>query len=374
MAWFHFCTANHNRIGRSTLTDMADWFDAGLSELGHRVTFSDNLVETGAVNIFWERFRPGMGEAIASSGIIFGIVATEIPDGYAFNFREEPEWKVRFDSFHEVAKRASFIWTMIESTLPFYSQFCPSAYMELGFSEFLIPRYLNERPEHDFSFFGLRTPHREAVVERLRKHANVLWPENFLSPEQVGELIGKSKIGLSFKQSAQWPIPSPTRLGRLLMAKRGVAAEHVPVATRQGELAGICPESSDYTKYALALLNSDWKGSADKAFESYRTQMPMRDIMERILDCTVQSQPSKSSSSDIGKVDMARMLEDPPLLIDTIGTFNIVYFRDKFIGVPQALGPLDLSTYDLSTLPYIFDTRSEIDAALGKAANRQRGF
>jgi hypothetical protein len=405
MAWFHFCIANHNKVGRSTLTDMADWFKAGLRELGHAVTFSDHSVETGAINIFWERFRPGVENEIARAGIVYGIVATEIPDGHAFNWRLEPEWKARFDSFHEVASHASFIWTMIESTLPFYSQFCPTAYIELGFTERLIPRYIHDEPEHDFCFFGLRTPHREIVVEKLRKHAEVIWPDNFLSPDEIGKLIGKSKIGLSFKQSARWPIPSPTRLGRLMMAKRVVAAEFVPVSTRQGELAGICPESSDYSEYALGLLNSDWKRRAEDVFESYRTQMPMRRIMQHTLDCTVTGaglskskngtqmrrwKPSSTQAPIFGnasaklrriaavlrhkaarlastKIDMAQKMADPPVLIDTEGTYNIVYFRDRFIGVPQSLGLLDLAQYDLTKLPYVFDTRGELDAALAKA-------
>ncbi len=376
MAWFHFCLANHNTVGKSTLTDMIDWFKSGLRDLGHEVTCSDHDVETGAINIFWERFRPGSDKEIAQAGIVYGIIATEIPDGYAFNWRQEPEWKTRFDSFHQVASKASFIWTMIESTLPFYSQFCPTAYMELGFSERLVPSYLHDKPQHDFCFFGLRTPHREVVIEKLRRRAEVVWPENFLSPAEISKLIGQSKIGLSFKQSALWPIPSPTRLGRLMLAKRGVAAEFVPVATRQGELAGICPELSDYSEYALGLLDSDWKLRAEDVFEAYRAQMPMRDIMQRVLDCTVAGIVSsgnsiafqkKATRPPSAKITLAQKLEDPPRLIDSVGAYNIVYFRDKFIGVPQALGPLDLSQYDLAKLSYIFDTRVELDIALARA-------
>jgi hypothetical protein len=288
MAWFHFCTANHNKIGRSTLVDMADWFESGLLDLGHKVTFSDSCVETRAINIFWECFTPSIGKEIAESGVVYGIVATEIPDGYAFNWRQEPEWKARFEAFHEVANRAAFIWTMVESTVAFYSQFCPTTFMELGFSERLVPDYLDQTPVQDFCFFGLRTPYREKAVSKLRKYATVEWPETFLSHEGVARLIGASKIGLSFKQSEQWPIPSPTRLGRLMMAQRGVAAEFVPVTTQQGELVGLCPEASDFHEYALGILNSDWKRRAKEVFENYRSEMPMRDIMQCVLDHTLK--------------------------------------------------------------------------------------
>jgi hypothetical protein len=287
MTWFHFCTANHNEIGKSTLIDMGDWFEAGLLDLGHEVTFSENHVEAGAINLFWECFAPGMGKEIAKAGIVYGIIATEIPDGYGFNWRPEPEWKARFDAFHEVASRASFIWAQIESTLPFYAQFCPAAFSALGFSERLIPDYIDQVPARDFCFFGLRTPYREEAVKKIRKYAKVEWPETFLSREGVAGLIAASKIGLSFKQSEQWPVPSPPRLGRLMLAKRGVAAEFVPVATQQGELVGLCPKDADFSDYALGILNSDWKRRANDVFENYRSEMPMRNIMERVLDQTL---------------------------------------------------------------------------------------
>jgi hypothetical protein len=400
MVWFHFCTANHNEVGRSTLVDMSDWFRAGLLDLGHQVTFSDSYVESGAINVFWERFRPRMLEELAKAGIVYGIIATEIPDGYAFNWRKEPEWKERFDAFHQVASRASFIWTMVESTLPFYSQFCRTAYMELGFSERLVPTHGFPGPDYDFCFFGLRTPYRERLVERLRKYAKVEWPEKFLSPDEVAELIGKSKIGLSFRQSEFWPIPSPTRLGRLMMAKRGVAAEFVPVATRQGKIAGLCPQSSGFADYALEILNSDWRSRAESVFDVYRTKMPMRDIMESVLNQTVQgirfprpsSQPRNghqatkrfrnvayearrlgarlwrkaTADEPSTRIDMTAAMCDPPILIDSLGSYNIVYFREKFIAIPQSLGEIDLARYDLATLPYLFKSRAELDEALSQ--------
>jgi hypothetical protein len=281
--------------------------------------------------------------------------------------------------------------------------------MKLGFSERLIPAHDFLQPEHDFCFFGLRTPYRERLVERLRKYAKVEWPEKFLSPDEVGELIGKSKIGLSFRQSESWPIPSPTRLGRLMMAKRGVAAEFVPVATSQGEIAGICPPSSDFADYALEILNSDWRSRAEGVFDDYRLKMPMRDIMQRVLNQTVDgihasgpaAQPRsmrharehpvtgrfrnvlgearrlgakllrKTTADESSmKTDMIAALGDPPVLIDSVATYNIVYFREKFIAVPQSLGEIDLACYDLTTLPYRFNTRTELDEALSQISER----
>ena len=46
--WFHFSSFNHDPVGRTSLVDLAAWFEAGLIDLGHKVTFSDRQVEPGA--------------------------------------------------------------------------------------------------------------------------------------------------------------------------------------------------------------------------------------------------------------------------------------------------------------------------------------
>ncbi len=287
MVWFHFCTANHNQMGRASLNDQAEMFEAGLLDLGHRVTFSDHTVEPAAINIFWECFSPAAVKRMAALTVPYGIIATEIPDGTGFNWRREKKWLTRYEGFKTVAARAAFIWSAYEAAMPFYESFCPSVFVDFGFSERLIPSYSHQVPIHDFSFYGLSTPYREHAIDKIRRHANVQWPKTFLTPQQVGELIGQSKIGINFKQSEGWPVPSGTKLMRLMMAKRGVASEYVPVATRQGEIAGICPPDVDFADYALELLHGDYKARADAVFERYRAELPMAAILERAIDHTI---------------------------------------------------------------------------------------
>lgn len=338
--WFHFCTANHDPIGRSTLVDMLDWFTAGLKDLGHKVTYSETSVECRAVNVFWDGFGPGMGERIRDSGVEYGVVATEIPDGNAFNWRTEPDWKERFDSFFDVARSASFIWTMIESTVPFYSQFCRTAFIELGYSDRLIPSYTAISPEYDFSFFGLETPYRTKIVEKLRKHASVVWPKTVLSVRDIGILIGKTKVGLSIKQSQPWPIPSPTRLGRFMMAKRDIAAEHVDVPTRQGSIITLSAVGQDFADFSLDRLYSDWKARAERTFEIYRTTMPMRDIMCAVLEKTVgRIETSKTRNQSVFLGDIR-----PPILVETKGQWNIVFYENLYYALLHTCGDVDIRT------------------------------
>lgn len=42
---------------------------------------------------------------------------------------------------------------------------------------------------------------------------------------------------------------------------------------------------------------------------------------------------------------------EPPRLIESFGDYNIVSYRNRYIGLPQSLGPVDLETSDLDALP-----------------------
>ena len=317
---------------------MIDWLWAGLSELGHKVTIAEDKVYPQAINLFWENFFPGMGEKIKKMGIVYGIVATEIPDGKSFNGRSDGSWPMRWKGFPEAASGASFIWTMVESTVPFYSQFAPTAFVELGFSELLVPAVRREEPDIDFSFFGLKTPYREKIINELEKKAKVKCPKKFLSAPQVADLISRTKVGLSFKQSESWPIPSPTRLARHLIAKRGLVTEYTEVVTKQAELVSVVPKEGDFVDFALEKLKT-WKEDAEKAFERYRVEMPMKSIMENMLSRTGVLSLSPLSSEEEG----IKLVLNPPVHVQTIRDVNIIYYNQCFFAIKQSAGEIDFS-------------------------------
>jgi hypothetical protein len=295
---FHFCTLNHNGPGKETLGDMYDWFAAGLADLGHTVSRGDDL-DTGAMNLLWDNFRAGMGAALRQSGVRYGIVATELPDGEGgFNWRRDSPWPERFAAFPEVAQGASFIWSMIESAQPYYARFAPCAFIELGYSDRLLPPSAVRRmqPPVDFGFYGLRTPYRAEVMAALEaRGVRVAWPERLPDTAAIQAFIATTRIGLNFRQSDRWPIPSPTRLGRYLHARRLLVSEHTKVPTRQGELVHMAPPEADFIAWCLRALTLDWKSAADQAFERYRTTMPMAGIMEQVLDATLPHAQRKTA-------------------------------------------------------------------------------
>jgi hypothetical protein len=344
--WFHLFLGNHDEIGKQTLYDMTQWLVAGLTELNHKTSIGSTIVPN-ALNIIWDNFREDDERLFLEHNFKFGLIATEIPTGTTFNWLEEPPWPERRRAFDKIAPRAQFIWSMVEEPLEVYRQHAPSGYLELGFSERLVDPIFSEPPQTDFGFYGLVTPYRESVLNELRKHFNVATPSSFLMGSELNNFIASFKVGVCFKQSPEWPIPSPTRLGRLLHARRGIAAEYTPVATRQGSLVPVAKPTQDFAEFCFECIRGPWKQQADQAFERYRSSMPMWQIMEGLLDTTLSKSKrgkKKTAVSDDGhRISLRFSVPEQPQLIASDGGYNIVRQGQHFYALPQTLGEVDLT-------------------------------
>jgi hypothetical protein len=289
---FHFCTYNAIGAAKGTLLDMYLWLRAGLEDLGHEVTFSDEALSPSASNVLWEGFSRESGEELRTSGYEYGLIVTEFMDGSGFNKgtpqsdhvdRRDDAYRIRWQGFQSAASRARFFWSMVESNVPFLRQQAPASFIELGFSERLIPAG-TEEPTIDFSFTGILTPHRQRILEALEKRAHVVWHRTLLPLEERDQLFLATRINLSPNKTIDWQMPSPTRVGKALLCKRGIALDRTPQRTRQSNLVDCCPEGLNYVDFALGKLNQDWRAVAEAAFERFRAELPMKGIMERVLD------------------------------------------------------------------------------------------
>jgi hypothetical protein len=348
--WFHLYLGNHDAIaGRDSLYDMVEWLVAGLTELKHRVTVGDTIAPR-AMNIVWDNFRPGDEQLIANRDFRFGLIATEIPTDQTFNWRDEAPWPERRRAFETIAPYAQFIWSTVEGPVSQYRRLAPAGYLELGFSEAMVdPIFSKVSPTFDFAFYGLLTPYRTAILDKLRRHCDILVPKEFLKGKEINRFIASAKIGICFKQSPMWPIPSPTRVGRLLHARRGIAAEFTPSPTRVGQLIPMANESEDFAEFCLECLREPWKQRADDSYDRFRATMRMRDILEKLLDTTFAASIADTGSGSLSGIDDKRRVKlgfSAATVFHLIGEeqgYNIVRRGREFYAVKQSLGPLDLA-------------------------------
>jgi hypothetical protein len=295
---FHFCTYNHLDLFKGTLLDMYCWLQAGLEELGHEVTFSDEALSSSAVNVVWEGFSAGSGEELRTSGLRYGIIVTEFMDGSGFNKgtpqsdqadRKDEAYRGRWLGFQAAASRAEFFWSMVESNVVGLRDLGPASFIELGYSDRLVPG-ASEEPCIDFSFTGIVTPHRQRILEAIEKRAHVVWHRTLLPLVERDKLFLATRINLSMNKTVDWQMPSPTRVGKALLCQRGIALDRTPQTTRQSSLVGCCPEGTDFVDFALERLSNDWRKAAETALERYRLELPMKRIVERVLDESCVSQ------------------------------------------------------------------------------------
>lgn len=345
---FHLFLGNHDQTGRDTIHDMMEWLTAGLTELNHQVTV-DKFIAPNAINVIWENFVDKDVEVFDDSRFKFGLIATEIPVGQTFNWLDHEPWLTRRRCFEKIAPRAQFIWSMVEEPVKAYERWAPAGYLELGFSEKIIDPVFFEEPKADFGFYGLHiSSYRNAVLDRLKSQFVVATPDRFLKGHELNQFIASFKVGICLKHSAQWTIPSPARISRLLHAKRGIAAEYTPVRTRATRFVSMAEENEDFAEFCLNVLHDRWKQRAEDAYEQFRAAMPMKQILEQLLDKTVWKSLSSGAVETLAHHgDVVRHpvipYESEPQLVDRLETYNLVRFQNRVYALEQALGPMDLS-------------------------------
>jgi hypothetical protein len=345
---FHFTMLNHDEVGKRTLIDMYYWFRAGLTELGHDVTFSNHL-HPSAINVIWENFSKESGEALAKSGLKYGIIATEIPIDGTFNNRIDGLWEKRWSGFLAASTNAMFIWSMVQAAIPIYDDLAPAHFIELGFTDALVPSWVDNKVtfKYDFCFLGNLTEYRRTIIERLEKKAKVYYSDRFLDWKGMLAIFKTSKIGLTLRQTRDWSIPSPTRIGRLLHSKRGIASEWTPYTTRQSQLITCSEKDEDFCEYALKLLATDWKQAAEERFEEYRKRLPMNEVMLKALNKICPVITLRPGPTSIGVLENKLIdFTFQPKLLKTIGEYNIVNYKKEYFAIPIFLGKVELESTD----------------------------
>ena len=329
--WFHLFTGNHDKFGTITLHDMMEWVIAGLTDLKHEVTVGTTIAPH-AINIIWENFfEPDVG-IFDQHQFTFGLIATEIPTGRTFNWLEHDPWLTRRRWFDRIAPRAAFIWSMIEEPIERYRHWAPTGFLEMGFSERLVDEVFFAEPEFDFGFYGLSiSPYRQQILEKLKARFTITTPDRFLQGRELNRFIASFKVGLCLKHMPRWPVSSPCRLSRLLHARRGAAAEYVPVRTGPSAFVTMAEKDQDFASFCLECVRGPWKRRADEAHERFRAAMPMKTIMERLLDETV--------SVAVRSVGTSPAREDGRRLVST------------FVGAARGDGSGDFAKTHLASVP-----------------------
>ncbi len=116
----------------------------------------------------------------------------------------------------------------------------------------------------------------------------------------------------------------------------------------------------------------------------------MRDIIQCVLEKTVtfQDEARARSISTVTErkksfnIDLAKDKniindrvyiepEDNAVLIGSVGQYNMIFYRNKFIGLPQSLGPIDITQHDFDEFTNVCESQEELEAVLAILSHSQ---
>lgn len=293
---FHIFVSNHG----AAVQDLALHLQKSLESCGHPTFFSGKLV-AGSCNIIIENFGPRLMEMaidLAHAGTPIIIWATEEITGETFNinvddtsshYGDREHWKLRYDNFATVAEHAAAIWVPVESLVEPYRDAVPGVPVQFfphGYAEG-YPR-IEQRPEAqkdiDFYFSGSATAHRKSLLQALAKRHAVVSHHHEV-PEYVRrDYISRAKVCLSMRLGPETRLPSVSRMHALVMNACHVLHEQCPQPShldryvnhvRWDDMPGACEE---------ALRLPDRQARADAMRERLRAELPMKDVVPRLLD------------------------------------------------------------------------------------------
>lgn len=238
MAFFQFHDFNHCPQGRIAIEDIVAILGHQLIALGHRVGWPGSanfLRSAGSLNVLLEAFTDeGCIDRIAAAhaeGARFVYVATEEPSSLGFNRGNAFGMIDRMAAFPEAARYADAILHLVpgDAVTAWYSQFAPSAFVELGYAPGLV--YYGDTdegsaPPYDFGFYGQTTPRREEIFARLRERGTLLTEYRLELPRAERDaLMRRAKVIVQVRAQDNVEYVSSTRCASALFLGRPVVAE-----------------------------------------------------------------------------------------------------------------------------------------------------
>lgn len=293
---FLFNCCNHSKTGRISLEDPMRIIAHQLQELGHRVEFNDEeyVSAEDGINVLMEGFTPRFTAEITrakSEGARFICIATEEPTPKGFNSGLIMEAVKRALEFPNAAKNFDAILYLIPGrhVHEWYSQFAPSAFIELGYAPTLVRSQYPMEPTWDFGFFGTLTKRRHKILKRLRTYCGsqkaVRIECMFPSAEERDKVMLDTRVILQLRKDDKMGFISSMRCNTALCLGRPILCEPHDLSDESPWSHVVKFSESLETFYQDAvLMRSAWRGVHSAQFQKFRTMLTPQFCIGRALE------------------------------------------------------------------------------------------
>ncbi len=309
---FLFHLFNHNAIGKRSLEDVIGIIGHQLRALGHDAVWdpkNDILWKDGVApetditywaadkgyNVVVEGFTDWSVEVLRRAherGARFICLATEEPTQAGFNHGLDPEMVRRQEKFCEVAPYLDAIWHLVpgQRVSDWYSQYAPTAYLELGYAPSLYRPDPRVVPDFEFGFYGSMSPRREALLRKLAKATGtrnaVKVVMDFKSQIDRDIQMRRAKVILQVRKFDEMGLVSSSRCNTALCLGRPVVAEPHDLSQGWEDVVKFTSSESDFIGVAL-LTRARWREAWERQFAAFRKKFSPEACLGTVLDATV---------------------------------------------------------------------------------------
>ena len=292
-------TGNHQNS--TSITDTVRFLQAALRDCGHQASISGRIVP-GRLHLMLEHFVDAAQLAAMLEGRTQGaryiIVGTEPIAGGTFNgglvddhwhYSNAGYWAQRFEGFNIAARMSEAVWVLAESMLAPYSEllpqlpvrFLPHGHVQSDFDS--VKHRPDDECDIDFFFSGTMTPHRERLLEPLRR-SHAVEIISHVTPEYLRtDLMARAKVCLSLRLSPRNTIPSVSRMHYHLQNRNFLIQERYASSSPLDPFV-LHADPGDFIEWARAALDlPNRRAIADGACRAFQEALPMHRILPPLL-------------------------------------------------------------------------------------------
>lgn len=301
-------------MGQRSLEDVVGIFGHQLRALGHTAIWDPKnekfLARETGINVIVEGFVNTTINIIIdahSKGARFICLATEEPTEHGFNHGRDREMVYRQQNFSIIGKLFEAIFYLVpgEHVDKFYSQYAPSAYVELGYAPTLCRPSVHE-PAFNFGFFGSLTQRRLKILKRLARHIGtekaVRVEATFPTQEDRDKVMREARVIVQIRKYEEMGLVSSSRcntslhLGRPVVAESHLLSDHwngivhfskrcatCEIAARKISRNGFCEECVERFLNDAVIAQAMWKGLHNTQFLLFKERMSPEYCVGRAL-------------------------------------------------------------------------------------------
>ncbi len=233
--------------------EVIDTFQWGLVELGHTVTYAENVFSKDAINIVF-------GFQVLADGFLDELPRNTII--YNLEQNPRPGSGIRAKACCNIVARRLQIWDYCERNLDFWRQLSPAhtvRHVPVGWAPVLEKIKSSSSPDIDVLIYGLPAPLRLQIFHDLCKAGVKCVFLCGLYGESRDGLIARAKLVLNINQYGAGRIFEIVRVSYLLANAKPVVADSMPDTWIEPDVGGaVAFASPDALKdKCLSLLQDD---------------------------------------------------------------------------------------------------------------------